>query len=289
MAPRYVNRTALGAAICRLIEQYQPQGTRLFIDPVVKALVGRSVQFLMQLGVMRALTIKQMDAITKGIYGTQVCRTRYIDNAVQTALAQGNNQLVLLGAGYDTRPYRLPGIERVKVYEVDLPAVQDDKRRKLHNLLGRLPENVSFIPIDFDIQTLEAVLASTAFNHSEPSVFIWEGVTQYVTDDAIGQTLSYLGKSAAGSTVLFTYILRSVIERRSNVPGADRMMDSIANYAPWVFGLDPEKVSAFLQGFTLTLIADVGNAYYQQNYLQPIKRDLVVFEGERIAHATKAG
>jgi O-methyltransferase involved in polyketide biosynthesis len=139
MAKQTVGRTALGAAICRLIEQYQPEGTRLFNDQVVKELVSKPVRFLMQFASIRNFTVKQTDAVMKGLYGAQVCRTRYIDDAVQAALSQGIGQLVILGAGLDTRPYRLPGLEHLKVFEVDLPMVQDNKREKIVKHLGRLP------------------------------------------------------------------------------------------------------------------------------------------------------
>ena len=288
MAKQTVSRTALGAATCRLIEQYQPEGTRLFNDPVVKVLVGSLIRFLMQFASMRNFTIKQTDAVGAGIYGAQICRTRYIDDAVQAALAKGIGQLVILGAGFDTRPYRLPGMERVKVFEVDLSAVQEDKKKKLQKYLGRLPENVIFIPIDFDTQTVEAVFAGTTFDISKPAVFIWEGVTQYISEEAVRQTLTFVGKSASGSIIVFTYVLKSIIERRSDIPGADHMMDLVAKQAPWIFGLEPSEVPDFLRTFHLDLIEDVGNADYQERYLQSLKRDLVVSEGERIARASVA-
>ena len=173
MAKQTVSRTALGVAICRLIEQYQLEKTRLFYDPVAKELVGGLIKFLMQFTNMRNFTMKQTDAVAKGIYGVQVCRTRYIDEVVQAAMLQGVNQLMILGAGYDTRPYRLPEMEKVKVFEVDLPAVQEDKKKKLQKYLGRLPAYISFIPIDFDTQTLEAVFTGTAFDSAKPAIFIW--------------------------------------------------------------------------------------------------------------------
>ena len=131
MAKQTVSRTALGAAICRLIEQYQPEKTRLFYDPVARELVGAPIRFLMRFASMRNYTKKQTDAAAIGIYGAQICRTRYIDDVVQAALSQGLRQLVILGAGFDTRPYRLPGIESVNVFEVDLPAIQNDKKEKI--------------------------------------------------------------------------------------------------------------------------------------------------------------
>jgi len=285
VAKQTVSRTALGAAVCRLIEQYQPEETRLFSDPVAKELVGGPIRILMQLSAMRNFTIKQTDAVGKGIFGAQICRTRYIDDTVRAALSQGIGQLVILGAGYDTRPYRLPEMKKVKVFEVDLPAVQNDKKAKIQKYLGRLPDQLTFIPIDFDAQTLEAVFTGAAFDLSRQAAFIWEGVTQYITEEAVKQTLAFIGKSAPGSILVFTYVLKSVIERQSDIPGADHMMDMVAQQSPWIFGLEPASIPAFLKPFHLSPIADVGSADYQEKYLKPLGRNLTVSEVERIVHA----
>jgi methyltransferase (TIGR00027 family) len=286
MAKQTVSRTALGAAICRMIEQYQPEKIRLFDDPVAKELVGSTIKFLMQFSGMRNLTIQQTDAVAKGIYGVEVCRTRYIDDVVQSAISQGIQQVVILGAGYDTRPYRLPKAESIKVFEVDLPAVQDDKKKKLQKYLGRLPEHVTFIPLDFDTQTLETVFFGKSFNLAKPAVFIWEGVTQYISEEAVRQTFAFLGKSAPGGIIVFTYVLKSIIERRSTIPDANHMMDVVAKQSPWIFGIEPSGIQDFLKPYHLALVADVGNSDYQEKYLKPVQRNLVVFEGERIAQAS---
>ncbi len=289
MANQGVGNTALGAAVCRLIEQYQPEQTRLFNDPVVKDLVGAPLRMMMQLAGMRNFTVKQTDAITPGIYGAQICRARFIDDAVLDALSKGIGQVVILGAGLDTRPYRLPEMERVKVFEVDLPAVQENKKKMIQKHFGKLPENVTYLPIDFDTQTLEDTFRGSAFDASQPAVFIWEGVTQYISEDAVQKTLSFVGRSAPGSIILFTYVLKSVIEYRSRIPGADRMMDRVAkSNAAWVFGMESASTGEYLQPFHLTRIADVGSADYQEKYLRPLKRDLIVSEIERIVSATVA-
>lgn len=286
MAKQNVGRTALGAAICRLIEQYQPETARLFNDQVVKELVGTPIRFLMHFSRVRDYTVKQTDAIMQGLYGAQVCRTRYIDDAVQAALSKGIGQLIILGSGLDTRPYRLPGVEQLNVFEVDLPMVQNDKKKKITNYLGRLPMNVKFVPIDFDTQSLKIVLSMTDFDSTKPAVFIWEGVTQYITEEAVCRTLSFVGASAAGSILVFTYVLKSIIERRSDIPGADRMMNVVSKSAPWFFGLEPAEITTFLNQFHLALQADVGSTYYQEKYLKPIERELAVSEVERVALAT---
>jgi hypothetical protein len=155
-----------------LIEQYQPEETRLFSDPLVKGMVGAPIRVLMQSARMRNLTMQQMDAITPGIYGVQISRTRFIDDAVQDAFSRGIGQVVILGAGLDTRPYRLAGIERAKVFEVDLPSVQGEKKKKLQKHFGRLPAHVTFLPIDFDTQSRRCIIPGAI--SSLPASRRWE-------------------------------------------------------------------------------------------------------------------
>jgi methyltransferase (TIGR00027 family) len=281
-----VRNTALGAATCRLIEQYEPEGIRLVDDLVVRDLVGTLIRGLMRFARMRNYTIRRTDAIMPGIYGLQICRACYIDDAVEMALSRGIEQLVILGAGFDTRPYRLAGMEKIKVVEIDLPSVQEEKKKKLQKHFGRLPQNVSFVSIDFETQSLGDALAGTAFDPSKSVIFVWEGVTQYISEEAVRRTLTDVGNSAPGSTLIFTYVLNSVVERRSGIPGADRLMDVVAkNNAPWLFGLEPSDVPSFLKPFHLTLVADVGNTDYQASYLEPRGRKLVVSECERVVQA----
>lgn len=285
MASPRVRNTAVGAATCRLIEQYQPEATRLFNDPVIRGMLSAPIPFLMRLAAVRNFTVKQTDGVLAGLYGEQICRTRYIDDAVVAALEQGIQQLVILGAGYDTRAYRLPDLQGVSVLEVDLPSVQADKKQKVQKFLGGLPAHVTYLPIDFDTQRLANVLTGAAYDRSRPAVFVWEAVTQYITADAVKQTLDFVGHAAAGSRLVFTYVLKSVIERRSDIPGANKLMDFAARGAPFIFGLEPAELPAFLAPFGLDLTADVGNAYYQESYLKPMTRAMEVMEVERVAQA----
>lgn len=287
MANQRVSNTALGAATCRLIEQYQPENTRLFDDPLVEDLVGTLIRALMHFASMRNMTIQQMDAITPGIYGVQVARTRFIDDAVRDAHALGIEQVVILGAGLDTRPYRLTEMEHARVFEVDLPSVQENKKKKLLKHFGRMPEQVTFLPIDFDKESLGAVFSGTSFNPASPAIFVWEGVTQYLAEEAVRRTLAFVGQSAPGSILVFTYVLQSFIERRSDIPGAEKMMNMMARRgSPWLFGLEPSSVASYLLPFHLRLITDVGHEEHQARYFKLVGRKLVVSEVERIAHAT---
>jgi len=286
MSKRAASNTALGAATCRLIEQFQPVGSRLVTDPIVKDLVGTTIRTLIRFAPVRSYTLRRTEAILEGLYGGQVCRCRFIDDVVQSALSGGTDQLVILGAGFDTRPYRLEVARKASVFELDLPQVQYEKRRRLVRRIGRLPANVSFIPTNFNSQNLQEVLKGTSLDPSRPAVYVWEGVTQYVSEVVVRKMLSLIGRSARGSTVLFTYVLRSIIEGRSDIPNAAKVMDAVAkNGSPWVFGLEKSEVPDFVKQFHMNVVEDVGNLDYQARYLKPMGRELAVSEAERTVHA----
>jgi methyltransferase, putative, TIGR00027 family len=286
MANKKNGQTAFNVAAGRLIEQYQSKEIRLFTDPVIKNFFNWPIRFLMKFKIIRDWIIRFSDNKTKGIFGSQICRTKYIDDSLQAAIKNGIGQVVILGAGLDTRPYRLPGRDQIKFFEVDMPSVQEYKKKKVENYLGSLPGNVVFIPIDFNIQTLDEVFTGKGLDFSKPVVYIWEGVTPYITEEAVSNTLRFISRNSPGSIVVFTYILKSVVEKNSDIEGANDLVKYLEKYGiTWHFGLDPLQVEDFLQQFNLNLVEDIGTSYYQEKYLKPLGRRLEVSEIERIAYA----
>lgn len=279
-------RTAYDAAYARLIEQYEPEQERLFYDPVIKKIFNKPIQFLIHFKGIRKAMIAMYNFALNGIYGLQVCRTRYIDDALKNAINNGVEQLVILGAGLDTRPYRIPGIDKIRVFEVDMPIMQDKKKKKIEECRGVLPNNIIFTPIDFNNQTLDEVLTDKELDFSKPIFFIWEGVTQYISEESVKDTLKFISKASFGSIVVFTYILKSVIHKTSNISGADQLINYFQiGERTWSLGLDPLDIDNLLRQNNLTLIEDIGNSYYQENYLKPIGRNLAVSEIERVVYA----
>jgi len=132
-------------------------------------------------------------------------RTTAIDAAVRDAIAGGATQLVILGAGYDGRAWRLNELAGVKVFEVDHPATQGDKRKHLAEL-PPATGNVSLVSIDFERESLGTVLERAGHNRSLPTCWIWEGVVMYLTRDAVRATVGGIaGRSALGSTLIVNY------------------------------------------------------------------------------------
>ncbi len=132
-------------------------------------------------------------------------RTSAIDAAVRTAITQGATQLVILGAGFDGRAWRMPELAGVRVFEVDHPATQTDKRERVKELPPALAD-VAFVSIDFEREKLDATLERAGHESAKPTCWIWEGVVMYLTHETMRATLADVGaRSAKGSTMVVNY------------------------------------------------------------------------------------
>jgi methyltransferase (TIGR00027 family) len=132
-------------------------------------------------------------------------RTSTIDAAVRSAVARGTIQIVVLGAGLDGRAWRMPELKGARVFEVDHPATRAYKRRHVTALPPSIAD-VTFVPIDFEHQSLDAALARAGHDATRPTCWIWEGVVMYLTPDVVRSTLASISKrSAAGSTLIVNY------------------------------------------------------------------------------------
>lgn len=279
-------KTAYAAAYARLVEQYEPKETRLFNDIFVKNFFSRYISSIMRFKAIRNLMIFMYNTASTGLFGLQVCRTKYIDEKLKEAIDNGVEQVVILGAGFDTRLFRIQNTNRIKGFEIDLPMMQDKKKKIMKKCLGELPRNIIFTPIDFNIQTLDEVLEVIELDFSKPIFFIWEGVTQYITKEAVENTLRFISKASSESAVVFTYALESVVDGTANIIGVETLTTLLkAGGQTWNFGINPSEIENFIKQYNLELIEDVGSSYYQENYLKPIGRKLDVSLIERIAYA----
>ena len=271
--------TAFGAAAFRLMEQYEADDKRLFTDNIVYHLTNPVVRFFFKFKFVRDKTSRLSDNIIPGIISAQICRTKYIDDKTLSVL-KDVEQILILGAGLDTRAYRLDGIDQKIVYEIDLPDIQRVKKKGLKKYLGKLPTNVHFIPIDFNKEKTETVLKNTSFGFNKPTLIILEAVTQYLNPDAVDEVFNFVSKFPNDSYMLFTYVLREVIERKTE--DANKIMDwSEKKHYPFIFGINPSDVKSFLEKYNLEMLEDVGSEFYLENYLKPMNRNLAVYEGER--------
>ena len=232
----------------RVIEMYYPEDKRLFNDQFAYKLLPfgwRVFVRLFYLPGLRSLVLSLRERRMPGSLGGILCRTRYIDDVLKRSLEEGIDQLVILGAGFDSRAYRIAGMDQVQV------------------------------------------LKAAGFHKGKRTLFIWEGVTQYITAEAVNNTLEFVTSvSGVGSAIVFTYVRRGLIDG-TDCPEWFPRFQSFARRvgSPLIFGLDPVELGQYLADRGLKLIDDVGAAEYQERYLVPLGREMSVFEGERVAFA----
>jgi methyltransferase (TIGR00027 family) len=223
----------------------------------------------------------------RGIWGAVLCRKRYIDDRLLEAVSAGIQAVVILGAGLDTRAYRLAALGTIPVFEVDLPENIAYKRTKLLELYGSVPAHVAFVPLDFDSQDLASGLASQGYRAEYKSFFVWEAVTQYLSENGVRRTLSFLAQTKSGSRLVFTYVRKDFIDGTARY-GLDAVYETYrVKRQLWRFGLEPAQVAAFLEQYAWKELEQAGSQDYTLRYLRPVGRALPVTEIERAVYAEK--
>lgn len=235
--------TAIFTALQRAAHQVLDDVPRILEDPIAVGLAPGSTE-----EAIRKAAAELQQPKMKLLRSIFVFRSRFSEDSLRKAVDAGVRQFVVLGAGFDTFAYRQPRWSReLRIFEVDHPASQDFKRRRLEKMGITAPANLSFCPIDFESVTLEAGLEAASFDAARPSFFSWLGVTQYLTRDAVLATLRFVCGLAPGTQILF-----EVVPPDSSLPEHERTVaefaaeSSAARGEPWLSRFEPAEMRAQL-------------------------------------------
>jgi methyltransferase (TIGR00027 family) len=278
--------TAYGVAFLRAAENLLPQDKRLFEDPYSANILPPIYKFFVI--IMRPPRIwnflmNMREKSSPGVIGGILCRTCYIDDVLNNAIKEGFGAVVNLGAGMDSRAFRIPGIENIQFFELDFPEVLKAKRAYINKNIGALPSNLSLVPIDFNSQDLGEELKKAGYTLSSKTLFIWEGVTQYISKEAVDNTIKYVAQAHTGSKVVFTYVLESFINGSCVPNGLNSLYKFFLKKKKplWFCGFEPAEMREYLSKYSLSLIEDIGHEEFLERYIKPKGRDLAVMEIER--------
>lgn len=259
------SRSAEGVAMMRALEAQKPENERICYDPYARALIPEGIlNYLTQLIIDSSL----YDRLAPGAKGFVVGRERYIDDFLKTALGEGAEQVVILGAGFDTRALRIAGIEKTRVFEIDHPDTQAVKLERLKKVISPLPAYVTFIPVDFNTQQLGERLLESGYNEQSKTLFIWQGVTYFLTREGVDTTLAFIANhSGPGSSVIFDYFYNETLNdpHRYDVKGMKRTAQLIGE--AYMFGVDQGQIEPFLiqrgfQDICNTELEDIKQHYF---------------------------
>jgi methyltransferase (TIGR00027 family) len=265
------SRTAVQNALFRALEARRPARRRVADDPLAVRFLTpefRVVAGLAQVRVARTLIEAFIDHRWPCVRGGVVARTRLIDEKVAAELPKVQ-QAVILGAGFDSRAYRLPAMRRVMVFEVDHPATQAAKRHVVQRGVGTAAGQVRFVPVVFGTDDPAAKLADAGLEPGAATLVLWEGVTNYLAPEAVDATFTFLAAVlGTGSPVVFTYVDRGIIDGTAAFEGADTTLRAVRRVGePFTFGFDPAQVACYLaaRGFDLewdTKVSDAAASLY---------------------------
>jgi methyltransferase (TIGR00027 family) len=219
-------------------------------------------------------------------YGTIIIRTRYTEDAFAAAVARGIRQCVIIGAGMDSLALRRPAFAKdVEVFEIDHPATQELKLKRLGDAGVSPPAGVHYLPADLNIQGLDDVLSQSGFDSKRPAFFSWLGVTAYLTREANLKTFRAIAAcGAAGSELVFNYLDQRIFDDGDE--DTQRVRAVFASLSePWVSGFHPDELSDDLRGIGLELAEDLDSEDLRARYCAERDDGLAPSFGEHIARA----
>lgn len=286
------SRTAEVVCFCRASDQRRPPEARIVDDPYARHFL--SVPFraaLTALEVTGRLTVDRRGRLGElaeeyapGLVTYVLARHRFIDDAMVAALEQGRaDQVVVLGAGYDTRAQRFSDrLGARPVFELDFPATSQRKGQILLEKADQFPQaNLQRVEIDFLSQRIEDVLDRAGFVRGAPTFFIWEGVSMYLTRAAVEETLSAI-RALGGPSSELVMDFWHLLDDHSLFAAAHRAGAQLLHLLgePVTFGIHPEDVGPFLERRGLVLVETVGGKELEARY---VKDERSVYPGVYLA------
>tara|TARA_B100000989_G_scaffold150034_1_gene111874 strand:+ start:206 stop:1108 length:903 start_codon:yes stop_codon:yes gene_type:complete len=272
--------TAQGVAKQRLIESLAKPNKRIIYDPYAdKFVLGASIIKL----IGHKFSVWLGDKIVPGMHEHLICRTRYIDDFIENSALIDMEQYVILGAGYDSRAHRLKLPSKLKIFEVDQLEVQERKRSRISDNTPNV-ENVTYVSIDFNHQSLSEQLLNAGFDRNKVTIFTLEGVSQYILKEALNSTLEELAKLNSNSKFFISYVNKLIkVDPRacfgkgySNPEKAVKFItDSSASVGePWISFYSAQEIEDLLFQNNFTLLEDKTLVDLNSKYFTPVGRTI---------------
>jgi len=235
------SKTARRVAIRRAAHQLLDH-PRVLDDPLALRIIGSDAEEALR------SNPKEDHAFSRAFRAFMAARSRYAEDELAGAVGRGVAQYVVLGAGLDTFAYRNPH-PGLQVFEVDHPATQAWKREQLKAAKIAIPPSLTFVPVDFERQTLADGLAQWRFDTGAAAFFSWLGVTPYLTREACMITLSFVAKTPVGSGLVFDFAVDPALLNAGQRQALDALSQRVARYGePFQLFFDPAKLQDELKG-----------------------------------------
>jgi len=265
------SRMAEGIAMQRFAETSKNKEDRICYDPyAIHFIRPEIIEFGKNNPEEAKILVDQMEQLLPGLSSSIIARVRYFDDYLKTCFTNGIEQLVILGAGYDTRTYRIEELkDEIEIFEVDHPNTQKFKKTIINKVLG---ENsfVKYAPIDFETQKIEVELPKYGYKSCLKTLFIMEGLSMYIPQSAVENILAFIKtNSKKGSSIIFDFYPESLV----NGTNLERIAVNIREYLvkqgePLKFGIEEKDIEKFLKIRGFNNITVVDSSKYKNLYFK---------------------
>lgn len=276
MRPNQSSITAEHNAVLRTHEFMRPESARICSDPYAACFVPD--RFLPAADHIDPIgkAISNWETHYPGVCNAILARTRFIDDCLEAAIRAGIRQLVILGAGYDTRALRFEALkEGVAVFELDHPTTQRTKIERIEKFVNADLSHVRYLPFDFSRDTLDAKLFAHGYDGCLTTLFIWEGVTYYLPAAAVDDTLLFIRRHAGmKSSVVFDFFPPSVADGTSRLAEARALREGLKRIGEEIlFGIAPDQIMAFMTLRGFTVLQNVSSDDVKTRYLRGTRKN----------------
>ena len=264
------SETALFAALRRAIAHKEYQNDRLGPDYLADIFLPPHFRFFLKFKKVRENT--KLNEALPGLTEYMIARTAYFDQLFVEALSNGTPQIVLLGAGYDSRAYRYSAINRgTTIYELDITPTQNRKKDCLAKARIDIPPQIKFVPINFKEESIQETLEKAGFSPQEKTLFLWEGVSYYLNAESVGETLAVVSQAShQGTSIAFDYTIsvpKEKLDQHFGVREFSQTMKEHHGAEELLFSIEEGTTELFLGQRGLKILDHLDNNEIEEKFL----------------------
>jgi methyltransferase (TIGR00027 family) len=266
------SETAMFAALRRTLAHKEFENEKFGPDYIAEYFLPPHFRFFLKFKKIRGNTKEKLNGFLPGLNEYMIARTAYFDNLFVDALKNQFSQIVLLGAGYDTRAYRFAKLNGgTKIFELDIAPTQNRKKGCLKKARIEIPQAVKLVPIDFNKDSLKAVLESAGYKEQEKALFIWEGVSYYLDTESVDATLGFVSHTSHPDSIIsFDYTVTLSEENLANYYGAKEFAQTMREQhaaEELMFSIQEGEIESFLEERDLKMIECLDNEGIEKKFL----------------------
>ena len=261
------SRTAELTCVSRACSAFETNQYYKSDDHIAPLLIPRGIKQLLRISLARKLFTKVV--APKGIYEYVIARTKYIDAVFKQALLKNFDQILIFGAGFDTRALRFQEeIGDTKVFELDVPLTQQAKINQYQKRQLAIPKNLTFIPINFDKESLSVKLDEAGFCQDCKSLFVLEGLVMYLQPESVALTFQTIKEYAGkGSLTVFDVVYTSVLRNEGDHYGETGIVQTVSGAGEqWNFGIDKGEIEQFIEKYRMRIVNHKDATDLEQDY-----------------------